>query len=207
MPQATTRISSGMTLLLGVFLASLFNGCAVHYYDKQSGTEHLWGLGRVAWNKRVETNGWVSIRTGLVSPGLSIGTGPTFAGVALGGISHESVRVVTETEASKMQARANGAELTEATAGRWVLGHILMSAPSETKRVLVTAKALAGLKLAFDEGRPVMACGLAASQVTELFDPNAWLIIEQRSAGWPHFMFHDAGIVFSTNFNSITLND
>ncbi len=75
MPQATTRISSGMTLLLGVFLASLFNGCAVHYYDQATGTEHLWGIGQMKMRAIQNAEGLQAVAKGVTVVGVKVGSG------------------------------------------------------------------------------------------------------------------------------------
>lgn len=189
----------GVSAIIGLAVLGLLNGCAIHYYDQANGTEHLWGLGRVSWNKHPETNDWVTVRTGLVSPGLVIGVGPSFTGIALGNTARESMRVASVTEAAEMRATINGVEISSATRGRWNLGHISLSAPAGCKRVLVTGKALAGIKMALEEGRPSLTGGLSTQQKTEMEDQNAMFTMEQATTPWPHLQFFDATIHFTTN--------
>lgn len=205
-PEKPKRPSS-LVLAGGAGLLLLTNGCAVHYSGRAGGTEQLWGLGRVAWHKHVEPNGWVTLRTGLLAPGLAVGVRPGFLGVALGGTMLETVQVVSATEAAQMRATVNGKELASATPGRWAVGRISLSTPTGRRRVLVTGHALAGLKLAVEGGRPSFSCGLRSSQATEVSEPDAFWAMEQLSLGWPHFHFYDARIQFSTNLTHLPLND
>lgn len=57
--------------LLFIFLVA--SGCAIHYFDTESGTEHIWGVGHMAMKPSAPTEGLnaVARRTDIV--GISIG--------------------------------------------------------------------------------------------------------------------------------------
>ncbi|MHB8522851.1 MAG: hypothetical protein ACYDH9_19115 [Limisphaerales bacterium] len=86
--------SANPTLLMALALcatAFLLPGCAVHYYDKTTGTEHLWGFGHLEMRAVPQrgdrppfTNAVVAFVTGVRTLGLNFGAGDDFAGVAAG---------------------------------------------------------------------------------------------------------------------------
>lgn len=87
---------------LGLVLAGL-TGCAVHYYDPKTGTEHLWGFGHLkmrAVPRQSEhppfTNAPIAYVTGVRTLGLNLGAGQEFAGLAAGWDSRSRVVIVAE---------------------------------------------------------------------------------------------------------------
>lgn len=72
-------------------LLMALSGCAVHYYSKATGTEHLWGFGHLKMRSIPEsgeqprsTNSVAAFVTGTSILGLSLGAGEEFAGIAAG---------------------------------------------------------------------------------------------------------------------------
>ena len=65
------------TMKVVVLLPSLlsFTGCAIHYFDKDSGTEHLWGFGHMKMKYLPPHEGIQAVVTGTETIGLSIGAG------------------------------------------------------------------------------------------------------------------------------------
>jgi len=61
------------TSVLGA--ASLLSGCALHYYDKATGTDHLWGIGHLSMQAQTTPNGQVALIRGLETFGLATGIG------------------------------------------------------------------------------------------------------------------------------------
>lgn len=55
--------------------ALLASGCAVHYYDKDSGTEHLWGFGHMRMKAEPSSDTVRTIVNGTQLFGLHIGAG------------------------------------------------------------------------------------------------------------------------------------
>lgn len=70
-------------LLLAASLP-LVNGCAVHYYDPKSGTEHLWGFGHMQLKVAPPAEGVQAVVKGTESLGLDIGAGQDDYRIALG---------------------------------------------------------------------------------------------------------------------------
>ncbi len=63
-----------MALMLGAAVF-LFSGCAVHYYDPATGTEHLWGLGHMRMKAAPVGQNIESVVAGTSSAGVSLGAG------------------------------------------------------------------------------------------------------------------------------------
>jgi hypothetical protein len=94
-------IAVSVCALIGaVFTAS---GCAIHYFDKQTGTEHLWGVGHMkmraapqAGDAPTITNGAVAFVTGVRTFGLNFGVGEDFGGLGAGWDSRSRVIIKAE---------------------------------------------------------------------------------------------------------------
>lgn len=86
-------------VLMMLFLAG--SGCAVHYFDRATGTEHLWGLGHLKMravpqhsNQPPWSNAVTAFVTGNQTLGLSLGTGPDHFGFAAGWDSRSRLNVI-----------------------------------------------------------------------------------------------------------------
>lgn len=53
----------------------IFSGCALHYYDKRSGTEHVWGIGHVRMKAAPVAENIDSVISGTSIAGVSLGAG------------------------------------------------------------------------------------------------------------------------------------
>jgi len=79
-------------------------GCAIHYYDKETGTEHLWGFGHLKMRavpragdaSHAPTNAAGAFVTGVRTLGFSMGAGQEFAGLAAGWDSRSRVIIAAE---------------------------------------------------------------------------------------------------------------
>ena len=99
------RRSSGIRSigLLGAFALFGASGCAVHYYDKESGTEHLWGFGHLKMravprhsDRPPFTNAVMAYATGTQTLGFSLGAGEDDAGVGAGWNSRSRLTIKAE---------------------------------------------------------------------------------------------------------------
>lgn len=62
-----------IVLILGtVFLLS---GCALHYYDQATGTDHLWGIGHLSMQVQISHNEQIALIRGLETFGIATGIG------------------------------------------------------------------------------------------------------------------------------------
>ena len=86
---------------LGPLLAMAFfsSGCAVHYFDARTGTEHLWGLGHLKMKvagAEDKTKPQAMI-VGLQTVGLRLDLAPTTRGLSLG---YDDTRAATVLDAN-----------------------------------------------------------------------------------------------------------
>ncbi len=51
------------------------SGCALHYYDKRTGTEHVWGIGHMRMKAAPVAEDIDSVVTGTSIAGVSLGAG------------------------------------------------------------------------------------------------------------------------------------
>lgn len=98
--QSRGLLSIGVLGALALFGAS---GCAVHYYDKESGTEHLWGFGHLKMravprhsDRPPFTNAVMAYATGTHTLGFSLGAGEDDAGVGAGWNSRSRLTIKAE---------------------------------------------------------------------------------------------------------------
>lgn len=77
------RCSANLRVLVCLStLAATLGGCAIHYYDEATGTEHVWGLAHVKMRVQPVTEGVQAVAQGSESLGVSAGStaaGPHFA--------------------------------------------------------------------------------------------------------------------------------
>ncbi len=71
-----------VTLLVSLLTQAI--GCAVHYYDTKSGTEHLWGFGHMKMKAPPPNEGVQTVVKGTETLGLSLGAGQEDCHVGLG---------------------------------------------------------------------------------------------------------------------------
>lgn len=64
------------TIIFGLSAFTLLTtSCAVHYYDKTTGTEHLWGFGHLKMAVRPSSEGVRAVIKGTQTLGLGLGLG------------------------------------------------------------------------------------------------------------------------------------
>jgi hypothetical protein len=100
------RILRFVTRSVTCALLLFSGGCALHYYDKSSATEHLWGFGHMKMRAVPQrhdeppfSNAVIAFVTGVRTAGLNFGAGSEFAGIGAGWDSR-----------SRLIIRAEGAE-------------------------------------------------------------------------------------------------
>lgn len=59
-------------MLLGISLP-MMTGCALHYFDEQTGTEHVWGIGHMKMKATKPNEGLQTVVHGTDVLGLSVG--------------------------------------------------------------------------------------------------------------------------------------
>ena len=77
---------------LTVWLCQFQAGCGIHYYDRRTGKEHLWGIGHLQMAARPSTDSAVAVVTADEMAGVHIDAGGEDFGVSLG---YENRRQIT----------------------------------------------------------------------------------------------------------------
>lgn len=106
MPPSLKLLGAAITPvpLLCVGIMGLLSGCAVHYYDKATGTEHLWGVGYMkmravpqARDVLPPTNAVMAFTTGVQNIGVSLLAGSEQAGIIAGFDSRSRVTIKSDS--------------------------------------------------------------------------------------------------------------
>ncbi len=78
-------------------------GCAVHYYDARTGTEHIWGVGHMAMKVSPANEGVRAVIRGTSAVGLAIGSFDAQQYVSVGWVSLQRVDVIDESTAVRLE--------------------------------------------------------------------------------------------------------
>ena len=90
-----------VTVLL--VLAGVFSGCAVHYFDKKTGAEHIWGIGHMKMKMAPEEEGVQAIVRGTDVLGVSMGSADQQAYLTFGWHRIQRLDIVTESTAVRLE--------------------------------------------------------------------------------------------------------
>lgn len=82
-----------MNLALAGGALLLSTGCALHYFDPKSGTEHLWGFGHLKMKAAPPAEGVQAVVKGTESIGLDLGAGRDDYRVAAGWYSRRQITI------------------------------------------------------------------------------------------------------------------
>lgn len=174
-------------VLLG--LMGALTGCALHYGNERSGLERAWGLSRVTWEVERMTNGWATVSSGTRLPGLVLGVGPDFFGVAFGYAVRERLQIVSDEDLGETFARTNGRVLAANAGHHWGFGQLILRTPTTARIGVVSGRAGAGIGLGLESGRPAAAVGLQSRQLTTIRGTDVFLELTGPMCAWPHFDF------------------
>ena len=92
-----------ISVVILVVLAGFISGCAVHYFDKKTGTEHIWGFGHMKMKVAPEEEGLQAIVRGTDVLGLSTGSADKQAYLTLGWHRIQRLDIVTESTAVRLE--------------------------------------------------------------------------------------------------------
>jgi hypothetical protein len=84
-------------------LVGFVSGCAVHYFDKKTGTEHIWGFGHMKMKVAPEEEGLQAIVRGTDVLGVSTGSADKQAYLTLGWHRLQRLDIVTESTAVRLE--------------------------------------------------------------------------------------------------------
>ena len=169
------------------------SGCAVHYSNRQTGVEHLWGLGQLRLEKESAgmTSNWAAVTSGYRVPGLCLSVGRDHFGFTLGYLDRQRMAVVSTNQISDLQLPTNsvaGLSWREVNS-RWAFGHLRMRGVGSPHRhwAIVTGKALAGLGAGVGGGDTSVSVALDSRQLAVVQDENVHLEFDQDAPRWPGF--------------------
>jgi hypothetical protein len=79
-----------------MLLSLTASGCAIHYFDAESGTEHIWGVGHIAMKPAAPRAGLKAVgqRTDVV--GISVGRLQEGMHFEVGWVGHQRIEIVDE---------------------------------------------------------------------------------------------------------------
>lgn len=89
--------------LLYVFALALTEGCAVHYYDSESGIYHIVGFGHFAYTKKAEPGNLIAVSTQLDTLGLGAASLQNSHWILLGANRHTNLDILQENTCFHMR--------------------------------------------------------------------------------------------------------
>ena len=91
-----------LCLLAPLGLAAALAGCALHYYDAESGAEHVWGVGHMVM-KATLPQGQQAIVRGTTLLGLGVGNGDGQFYITFGWDKRQRLDILDGNTALKLQ--------------------------------------------------------------------------------------------------------
>lgn len=88
--------------LIALFVL-LCGGCAIHYFDPETGTEHLWGFGHMKMKVSPPTEGVQAVVRGTDVLGLSIGSADQQVYLTAGWHRVQRLDVIAESTAVRLE--------------------------------------------------------------------------------------------------------
>ena len=130
---------------LVVLFVLLSGGCAIHYFDSETGTEHIWGFGHMQMKVSPPNEGVQAVVRGTDVLGLSLGIADQQAYLTAGWHRVQRLDVIAESTAVRLEwPSADFAEVRVGTAfpgvpgSTWVndkfVDSTLYIAPKEIER-------------------------------------------------------------------------
>lgn len=94
--------------MLALLLGMGGSGCAIHYFDPATGTEHVWGLGHLKMKAAAPNEGLQAVVHGINSFGLSVGKANKQTYVTLGWQRLEYVEILKEDTSVRLEWPGGG---------------------------------------------------------------------------------------------------
>jgi hypothetical protein len=88
---------------LSLLLAVALNGCAIHYYDTDTQTEHVWGVGHMMMKAAQSNEGLEAIVHGTDAVGISIGKTSRQSYFTIGWQRLQYIDVLNESTAVRLE--------------------------------------------------------------------------------------------------------
>ena len=84
-------------------LGALLSGCAIHYYDSDTQTEHVWGVGHMMLKASVPKEGLKATVRGTVLSGVSIGLADQGGYLTLGYEKRQLMEIIDKDTAVRLE--------------------------------------------------------------------------------------------------------
>lgn len=97
------RTHRRLGLVAAALGGGLLPGCAIHYYDPKTQTEHLWGFGHMAMKVSAPQEGVRAVVRGVDTLGLGVGSLPGHGYFAAGWQSVRRLEIVDEHTAVRLE--------------------------------------------------------------------------------------------------------
>lgn len=91
-----------VVVLLGISL-SMIQGCALHYFDEKTGTEHVWGFGYMKMKTTKPNEGLQTVIHGTEVLGLSVGKADKQTYFTAGWNRLESIDILAESTSVRLE--------------------------------------------------------------------------------------------------------
>ena len=88
-------------------LTAFVGGCAIHYFDPSTGTEHLWGFGHFKMKMAAPREGLQAIVRGSVTAGVAVGSLEKQSYFHVGIQRRERMDIVNEDTAVRLEWPSN----------------------------------------------------------------------------------------------------
>jgi len=180
-------------LALALILAST-PGCALHYCNRGSGQEHIWGIGQLRLEAKDLGLGYSSLTAGSKIPGLAFGIGADHIGVTVGFLIAQRLTIAKTSLLTEIK-QPSGWLLISTRNGAWGIGHVQMhslASPCEHETV-ITGNAIAGLKINAGYPASLFHLGLDTRQLTTLGE-ELQLTVTSIDLNWPYFDLFNAAV-------------
>lgn len=89
---------------LGILLLGIFaSGCALHYYEEESGVEHIWGIGHMKMKAAKPNEGLQAVVHGTNVLGFSLGKADKHGYLTLGWQRLEFIDILKESTSIRLE--------------------------------------------------------------------------------------------------------
>ncbi len=103
MRRAGRRAGVSKRAMLPLMSLILVSGCAIHYFDTKTGTEHLWGIGHMKVKVTPVNEGLQAVVRGTDVLGLGVGRDDTYGYVAVGWHRRQHLDIVDENTSVRLE--------------------------------------------------------------------------------------------------------
>jgi len=86
-----------------IALAVFVSGCAIHYYDQETGAEHIWGVGHMVMRASAPEEGHQAIVRGTDVAGLTVGKSDAGGYLVVGWEKRQRIEIIDPNTAVRLE--------------------------------------------------------------------------------------------------------